>query len=250
MRPFFLIYFFTSFSSYLSSPTFSNDLESGRLPIDIVQIQIHPFDNNNNGQGNSTETSSDNANIGTRRSDHSNLSTTSETMTLNLNEPYRHYFIPTIQHMASFPTWFLIFFLSEFSTYPSIFVKVINFFAFYALIHYIQKFFGYEVVLSLRNFPCFVKFERIHYSDPSEEMVTYWSQWAMVPFAWFNEFLLTCNDNMKANLNYFTYVPDKSILMVTFLIQLLYIYFSPSSIQIIFLLIIIPIFWLLPLINH
>ena len=224
LRFLFLLYYFSSFSAYFCSSTSTIDLESGHRLFDIVGLShLDRFNYDyDNEHGNSIDTVSDSDSSGTN--DVNVVSVTSERRTSDYNGLYDHHLIPLPQHMASFPTWFLILYLAKFITDPAIYIQVFNFFAVFVLTLYIQRFFGYEVVLNLRNFPCFVQLERIDFGPEGEEVVTDLSRWVLLPFAWFTEILLIHHDDIKSSLNYFTYIPDKSTILILFIVQLLYIY--------------------------
>ena len=205
---FFLLYWFDSFTAYDCS---SIDLESGHLSLRDLELYINVFDDEHKNSIDSSSYSGYTATI-----DRSNVSVSDE-----IDD---HLSVPMPQHMSSFPTWFLIFYLAKFITDPSILIQFFNFLAVFVLMRYIQKFLGYELVLSLRNFSRFFQLERIDYTGQGEQLVTDLSRWMLVPFAWLTEILLIRYDDMKASLEYFTYIPDKKMLLILLIIQLAYIY--------------------------
>lgn len=225
LRIFFLLYWFVSFSAYDCSSTSSNDLETGHLSLRDLERYINVYDDEHKTSIDSSSDSGSSAASGyTARSDRSDVSVTSETNTLNLTEIHNHHLIPMPQHMSSIPILLVTYYLAKFIDDPSIIIQVFNFFAVYVLIHYMQNYVGYAVVLSLRNFPRFLQLQRIEYSGVGGLVGTDLSRWMLVPFAWFTEILLVRHDDLKSSLGSFTYIPDHWILLILFIIQLFYIY--------------------------
>ena len=227
LRVFFLLYWVLSFSAFDCSSTSFNDLESGHLSLVDLEQYINVFDDEHK---NSIDSISDSGSIIASgyiaRIDRSDgaMVVPPEINTLNVNQEDNHLLIPMPQHMASFPTLFIIYYLAKYIDDPSIIVQVFNFFAVFVLLRYIQKYIGYAVVLSLRNFPRFLQLQRIDYSYEGGQIVTDLSRWMLVPFAWLTEILLVRHDDLKEILDSFVYIPDQWILLILFIIQLLYIY--------------------------
>ena len=227
LRIFFLLNWFLSFSTYACSSTSFNDLESGHLSLVDLEQYINVFDDEHKSYIDSNSDSGSIIASGyTARIDRSDgvMVVPPEINTLNINQQDSHLLIPMPQHMASFPTLFIIYYLAKYIDDPSIIVQVFNFFAVFVLFRYMQKYVGYAVVLSIRNFPRFLLLHQIDYSGEGGAIVTDLSRWMLVPFAWLTEILLVRHDDLKEILDSFVYIPDQWILLILFIIQLLYIY--------------------------
>ena len=105
-----------------------------------------------------------------------------------------------------------------------LFFQILNVVAIHLLSIFLQRFFGYNLVLNIRNFPWFLQFERIDFSLEGDDVVIDLNRWISVPFAWFTEIILLLSDRSKFQLDYFVYFPDKRLVVLFFLIQLIYIY--------------------------
>ena len=139
--------------------------------------------------------------------------------------------VPFAQHFASFPIWFVIFYLGNFINSESIILQAINFVAMYIFVLCFQWFVGYNLILNFRSFPYLIEFERINYPTELSSVKMNLSQWVMVPFAWATEIALILSNESKSLIRHFISIPSEPILLIIFVIQLIYIYACRSAMR-------------------